>query len=115
MQSPDESMWTSERNLFYQYCINRIKSNSFPSSFLYKHDFKPDILYIPRANVRKDYKEEQVSQGGTEYTGETEMERGEQSKGKEEKGGRKKVEKRRGEKRGLHLTLRAEPSQIIDS
>lgn len=38
-----------------------------------------------------------------------------QNKGKEEKGGRKKAEKIRGEKRGLHLTLRAEPSQIFDS
>ena len=54
MKSPDEPMWTSERNIFYQYYIKQIKSGSFPSSFLHKPDFKPDLLYIPRAIVRKD-------------------------------------------------------------
>ena len=38
-----------------------------------------------------------------------------QNKAKEEKGQRKKEEKMRGEKRGLHFTLKAEPSQVIDS
>lgn len=38
-----------------------------------------------------------------------------QNKGKEGKGERKKEEKMREEKRGLHLTLKAEPSKNTDS